>query len=58
MADTTAHSRDHLRQAGLAAQRGQRGAAPRMLFLIANMPPTCMMRSASALTWCIVFSIA
>ena len=48
----------HLCQAGLAAQRGQQGVAPRMLSLVAGMPPTCMMPDASALTWCNTLSVA
>ena len=47
----------HLRQAGQAAQRGQHGVAPRMLPLVARMPPTCMMPDASALTWCYILSL-
>ena len=52
MTDTSACGRGHLRQAGLAAQRGERGAAMRMLSLVAGMPPTCTIPNASALTWC------
>ena len=48
----------HLRQAGLAAQRGERGAAPCMLCLVTGMPPTCMMPDPSALTWCNTTSVA
>lgn len=58
MTDIGTCGSDHLRQAGLAAQQGQRGVAPRMLSLVAGMPPTCMMSDASALIWCNILSVA
>ena len=58
MTDIGTCGRDHLRQAGQAAQRGKRGAAQRMLSLLAGMPPTCMMLDASALTWRNVVPVA